>query len=95
MENLRTIDSIMRGEPVALWARCKEGAGLSKAEFFQYFRNSKDAFAIKIKEVQSFKPIDPRTVFSGFTPPQSFCYAKDSFKNHRGIPISSTRFPIT
>ena len=77
---LFTIDSIFRGEPVAVWARCKEGAGLSKAEFFQYFGNSKDAFAIKIKEVQSFKPIDPRTEISGFTPPQSFCYAKDSFE---------------
>jgi len=66
---LFTIDSIFRDEPAAVWARCKEGAGLSKAEFFQYFGNSKDAFAIKIKEVQSFKPIDPRTEISGFTPP--------------------------
>ena len=77
---LFTIDSIFHGEPVAVWAKCKEGAGLSKAEFFQYFGNSKDAFAFKIKEVQSFKPIDPRTEIPGFIPPQSFCYAKASFE---------------
>ena len=73
-----TVESIIEDHPEALWQKFKDSSGIEEKEFFAYFGSSRKGFAIKIKEVKAFKPIDPETVISDFSPPQSFCYVKKS-----------------
>jgi type I restriction enzyme S subunit len=73
------IGKIVKDCPENLWDQLNEFSGLDKAEFFDYFKNSKIGYAIEIKYVETFKePIDPRKLIPNFTPPQSFCYLKYS-----------------
>jgi predicted transcriptional regulator len=73
------ITEIIEDSPSALWDRLKDHAGISEAEFFDYFRNKEKGFALEIKEVERFeKPLDPKILFPNFVPPQSFCYIKSA-----------------
>ena len=69
---------ISLGHISALWQKFKDSSGIEEEEFFAYFGSSRKGFAIKIKEVKAFKPIDPEAIVSDFSPPQSFCYVKRS-----------------
>ena len=61
--------------PPKIWDLFGEYSGLSEDEFFRYFKGSKTAFAIEIKNLVIFdKPHDPSRYFLEFTPPQSYCY---------------------
>jgi|GEM_PF-2767618 predicted transcriptional regulator len=55
---------------------------MSKA-FFTYFDGAENGFAIKIKDVKMFKPIEPSSIFSAFRPPQSYCYINHDIEKHR------------
>ena len=61
--------------PLKIWNLFGEHSGLSKAEFFQYFKNSRTAFAIEIRNLIIFpEPWDPSDYFLEFNPPQSYRY---------------------
>jgi len=61
--------------PPKIWNLFGEHSGLSEAEFFQYFKDCKTAFAIKITNLVIFQePWDPSDYFLEFNPPQSYCY---------------------
>ena len=46
--------------------------------FFEYFRDRKDAYAIKIKNLTLYpRQIDPKAVIENFTAPQSYMYLDD------------------
>ncbi len=73
------VGRIFENSPSALWKRYGKASGISKRDFFVYFKGSPKAFAIEIRKVQHFNDaIDPRLVFADFTPPQSFCYLPPS-----------------
>jgi type I restriction enzyme S subunit len=69
------IEQILMDSPEKIWKLCHEYAGISKKDFFSYFKNSDTAYAIEIGKVNSFPvPIDPYHVIEDFIPPQSFYY---------------------
>jgi len=73
------LSDIIRNTPENLWAELKHLSGLEHAEFFEYFKDKTEGFAIEIGELFVFKkPIDPRICFENFVPPQSFCYFDDN-----------------
>lgn len=69
------IEKILMDSPEKIWKLCHKYAGISKKDFFAYFKNSGIAYAIEIGNVNSFPvPIDPYHVIEDFIPPQSFYY---------------------
>lgn len=69
------VDDIIEGEPDNIWDMCKDHAGITKNNFFDYFQGKEKAYAIKIGETEIIpEPFDPRESYPDFTPPQSFCY---------------------
>ena len=69
-----TIESIIEDNPRKLWEKFKDFSCVEEEKFFEYFGRREKGFAIKIKEVKTFKPIDPKKLIPDFSPPQSFCY---------------------
>jgi len=73
------IGGIIRDSPEGLWDRLGLLSGMNEAEFFDYFQDAKNGFAIEIKHVEIFDiQCDPKELIPGFNPPQSFCYLKYS-----------------
>ncbi len=69
------IEKILKDSPEKIWTLCQKYAGISKKDFFNYFKNSNAAYAIEMENIEVFKkPIDPFNEFKNFKPPQSFYY---------------------
>ena len=69
------IGDIIKKNPIELWKICKSKAGISKEEFFKYFKRKDKGYAIEILSVNKFlKKVDPYKEIPGFRPPQSFYY---------------------
>lgn len=74
------VGKILKGTPKVIWELCHECAGISKSEFFSYFKNCEIAYAIEVSNVHDFPcPIDPSHFIEGFKPPQSFYYVPLNF----------------
>jgi|SRR5690606_9926806 len=70
------IDSIINDEPMKVWRKTKNHAGINEDYFFQYFADREIAYAIKVKNVKRYrKPLCLRQDFN-LTPPQSFMYLR-------------------
>ena len=69
--------TILSDTPLNIWNITKEKAGLSKGDFFDFFRNKEIAHAIKI---ESFEPyshaISIQEKYPGVNPPQYFVYVE-------------------
>ena len=75
-----TFKGILEGSTEEIWEECSSYSGMTKEEYFYYFKDQKKAFAIEIKDVKVFtEPVDPYIIFDRFTPPQSFCYLNEDF----------------
>lgn len=71
-----TIDEVIEDIKTNIWAKTHIGGGISKEYFDAYFKNSKTAYAIKIKDARQYPvPIDPKSVIKVFHAPQNFMYA--------------------
>jgi type I restriction enzyme S subunit len=69
------IENILKDSPEMIWKQCQKNGGISKKDFFKYFKDSDSAYAIKIGDIESFQePIDPYDIIEDFKPPQSFYY---------------------
>ena len=68
------IESILSDTPEKLWEETREHAGIAKGFFFDYFSQSKIAFAIKIKNAQRYRHARCLKKEYDIRPPQSFCY---------------------
>ena len=69
------IDKIIDGSPQKIWEQCQKYGGISKEDFFNYFKNSDIGYAIEIKNLDKFsEPIDPYLLKTDFRAPQSYCY---------------------
>ena len=74
------IGRILEDTPENLWDLCKDNSGISKEDFFKYFKNYFRGYAIEIKNLKIFsKKINPYEMIQGFRPPQSYCYIHDLF----------------
>ncbi|MGD0794570.1 MAG: ASCH domain-containing protein [Dehalococcoidales bacterium] len=77
-----TVDKLIKNTPSKIWAKCHEFSGISERDFIEYFKGSKTAYAIQIKNVcKLLYPIFPNDVMKGFKAPRSFLYI-DRKVNH-------------
>lgn len=68
-------EDYFEGTPELIWEKTKEYSGISKEEYFSYFKNSNKAYAIKIKQLKLFeKKLDPNNKLINFKAPQSYMY---------------------
>lgn len=70
------VKEIIEDSPKELWYNYGNFSGLSENEFFDYFDGSETGFAIAIKDVNMFTPINPKGIIPNFVAPQSYCYLK-------------------
>ena len=63
------IKNIIKDNPVVLWVKYKEFAGISHDEFFKYFKNCTTGYAIGIGNVKKLEPYE-----LNIRPPQSYMY---------------------
>lgn len=69
-------NTVIEGIPEEIWERCKEGAGISKEYFMEYYQNKEKAYALKIDNLTIFDEfISPYEMEKNFTAPQSYMYA--------------------
>lgn len=70
------IEKIIKDSPDNIWNLGEEVLGINKKSFYEYFKNSEFAYAIKIKDVIKYDiPKDLRDLGINKAP-QSFCYIK-------------------
>lgn len=77
---LLEVEKVIEGTPKELWAKCKEGAGMTAAEFRAYFAGAKRGVAIEIARARIFSyDIEPGDIDPKFIAPQSFRYVDDGY----------------
>ncbi|WP_410319615.1 hypothetical protein [Methanobrevibacter sp.] len=72
------VGEIICKSPVELWNLCSDGSGISKNDFFRYYANSKEGFAIKIDNLHLFDEFIDMSNYEDFKAPQSFCYVENN-----------------
>jgi len=71
-------NKIIKNSPKNLWDDFSKRSGINKEDFFDYFKNKEEGFALKIDELEIFsKPIDTNKLRE-FSAPQSFKYITES-----------------
>ena len=75
------IKAILRNSPRAIWDAFKEELGISREDFFEYFKEKERAYAIKISHPEKFKRTitlqELRKIDESWRPPQSYYYIKE------------------
>jgi predicted transcriptional regulator len=79
-------DKIIEDHPIKLWKEFKELSGIDEFEFFNYFKERDNGFAIEISQLEVFEtPIDPEILIPNFIAPQSFRYIKQDIDVERPL----------
>lgn len=72
------VGKILTASPTALWKKVGEKSGVTRAEFFAYFKGKKQAHALVIKRAWPLPtPVGLKALRrsnGGFRPPQNFHY---------------------
>lgn len=72
------VASVVTAAPISIWRRYKNGIGLTKREFDDYFTGTTVGYAIRIGRLWKFaEPVALSTLrkrHAGFRPPQSYHY---------------------
>jgi len=72
------INEIINDSPKEVWNKTALSSGISKDKYEEYFKNSKQCYAIGIsKLVEYSNPIDPYLVDKEFCAPQSYQYISE------------------
>jgi len=75
------IGSLITGEPGMIWDRVSTGASLSRDSFERYFAGVREGGALEIADAVALDQAVPlaslRSLWPGFSPPQSFRYLYD------------------
>ena len=71
------IENIIKDSPDNIWNLGEEVLGIDKKSFYEYFKHSKYAYAIKIKDVIKYDTPKDLKDFGINKAPQSFCYIKE------------------
>jgi len=70
------VENVIEGSINSIWENFKYSGGISKEAYFDYFKNHKRGYVIKIRSVEIFKrPIDPKILYGkSFHVPQNYMY---------------------
>jgi hypothetical protein len=74
------IDEIIKDSPDNIWNLGEKVLGINKKSFYEYFKHSEFAYAIKIKDVIKYDIPKDLKDFGIKKAPQSFCYIKEDDK---------------
>ena len=69
------VNEIIHKSPEELWDSYSEVSGISKKDFFKYFKDKEMGYAIRINNLKVFNEF---IEMKDFTAPQSFCYVENS-----------------
>ena len=72
------VNEIICESPQELWNSFSEVSGISKKDFFKYYANSNEGFAIKIDNLHIFEEYIDMSQYDDFRAPQSFCYVENN-----------------
>lgn len=79
------VERLDSASPKALWGSVAGAAGVSRAEYDDYFRDAELAVAIWLTSVAEFRrhiPLDElRQRWPWFRPPQSYCFVRATLKH--------------
>ena len=68
-------DGFIQGTPEYIWKQTSPVSGISESEFFDYYKDTNDSFALKINSFYPFAVfMDPSVVSPNFCAPQSYMY---------------------
>ena len=69
-----TVEKIISGSPAKIWSLCHAFAGISRAQFMEYFKGRDVAYAIEIAKKKKYAA--PLDLYESYQcrPPQSFRY---------------------
>lgn len=70
------IDDLWLADPEWLWEECQDGAGITKEEFFKYFKGHKMGYAWDVEKATTISTPLPISNFNLTKAPQSWCYTK-------------------
>lgn len=70
------IDKIIKDSPDNIWNLGEEVLGIDKKSFYEYFKHSEYAYAIKIKDIIKYDTPKDLKDFGINKAPQSFCYIR-------------------
>jgi predicted transcriptional regulator len=70
------VEDVIWGTSTVLWSHCvNRGGALTRRELVKYFDGKTRGCAILLGALRTLnKPIDPKSLFKAFAPPQSFRY---------------------
>jgi predicted transcriptional regulator len=68
------VDGILEYTPKKMWELTKNKAGISKSNFFEYFKGRDKAYAFKLGKVTCYSKQKKLSDFKINFPPQSFIY---------------------
>lgn len=71
------IEDVLFSTPIKLWEQTSKYSGISKKDYFLYFKNRKIAYAYKLGKINVFE--EPQTLkdYGLKMPPQSFIYIEE------------------
>lgn len=76
------VASLEVGRPGSVWSRVRSGAGVSRAEYDEYFNGAERAAALHLRDVSRFPHVislaEMRRRWAWFRPPQSYRYVQAS-----------------
>jgi len=73
-----TIGEIIEDSPQRLWEKYSEVGGISKKDFFEYYKNVETGFSIGVDKYEEFEEgVDPADFFEKFCAPQSYIYLEE------------------
>lgn len=72
------VNEIICESPQELWNSFSEVSGISKKDFFKYYANSNEGFAIKIDNLHIFEEYIDMSQYDDFRAPQSCCYVENN-----------------
>ncbi len=81
------IENIIKEKPPVLWQNIGKRTGISKQEFYDYYKETNNAYGIELKEVKnllqnSIKLDNLKEMIPGFMPPQTYGYVNVDFINN-------------
>lgn len=71
------IEEVLFSTPIKLWQKTSKHSGISKQDYFRYFKNRKKAFAYKLGKINVFEKPQTLKEYGLKTPPQSFVYIEE------------------
>ena len=69
-----TIEEIIEGSPKEIWEIAKSASGITKKDFFAYYKGKEKAFAYKLKNVVIYDKPKELSCYGVRQAPQSYLY---------------------